>query len=234
MLVERTTSYAIYFGAAQDNLHPSYYLALEPNTTLLTQAPYAFLQQQLGLKTLYFLRQIHSVKGYRIESGLPPTFAQEGDYLITSTQRAGIGVMTADCLPVIIIDNNHKQLAVVHAGWRGSVENIIIKTLQDMAVSVDAATFYFGPSARPCCYEVDQSFAQNIPDHIHNKVLKTRQEKTFFDLPGFNQAILESIGIKDNQIIKAYNACTLCDSRFFSHRRQGPAAGRQMTVATLL
>jgi copper oxidase (laccase) domain-containing protein len=60
-----------------------------------------------------------------------------------------------------------------------------------------------------------------------------REQKIYFDLPLFNKLQLEKAGILPENINTDYNLCTLCDGRFFSFRKQGALAGRQMTVACL-
>lgn len=233
MLLHKEARYTIYFGSAEDSLFPTEYLALDPSTHLLDKNPYNKLQGQMQISCLFFLKQIHSNTGYRIEeSPLQPAFATEGDYLLTTTKHAGIGVMTADCLPIIVVDEKNHQIAAIHAGWKGSVAGILQKAISNLNVPDSALKIFFGPSARACCYEVDSSFKDHIPPSLQNTVIQTRADRHFFDLPGFNQALIAQIA-PASTIITTYNFCTLCNHRFFSYRRQGTAAGRQMTVAAL-
>jgi copper oxidase (laccase) domain-containing protein len=78
-----------------------------------------------------------------------------------------------------------------------------------------------GPSAKVCCYEVS-------PDFIGP--LQLRGNKTFFDLAACAQQKLHGLGIAPTAINSDYNLCTMCNERFFSHRRQGEKAGRNLTV----
>ncbi len=77
------------------------------------------------------------------------------------------------------------------------------------------------------------SYVKNNPLVNYKKVLHRQNGKLFFDLPGFNQLFLEAAKIKKNAFCFDYNICTICDNKFFSYRRQGKQAGRQMTVIRL-
>jgi len=232
MLIHHEQEFSLYFGDAQDALYPAHYLSLDPHTLLLEQAPFTCLKKELSLSALFFLQQTHSTDGYNIDHQvIPPAFGWPGDYLITQSPYTGLGIMTADCLPIIIIDTKKKQLATIHAGWRGALAGIAQQTLASFDPMV--VRIFFGPSARSCCYEVDQAFLDNIPASLHPLVTQQRNGTLFFNLPRYVSIMLEQAGVKARNINTTYNFCTMCDHRFFSHRRQGAKAGRQMTVATL-
>jgi len=233
-MLHRGKTFSIYFGTAQDQLYPAQYLALPAQTKLLQHPLFAPLQQKMALNSLTFLRQTHSTQGYRLEEQeIAPTFAQEGDYLITSTSGSGLGIMTADCLPIIMIDHKNHRLAAIHAGWRGSVAGIAVKAMKQLTDNPTDLEIFFGPSARACCYQVDAPFLDNIPEFFKDKTIFQHNGTYYFDLPLFNALLLQQAGITQ-PINTSYNFCTMCDHRFFSHRRQAGAAGRQMTVGVLL
>jgi YfiH family protein len=243
MIIHKSSHFSVYFGDAQDGLMPVYYLNL-PDTPLLELEPFSKLKAKMGLKDLIFLHQTHSERGSIVTPDFLAKnrpFKTEGDYLVTGIMQVGIGVMTADCLPIVFFDTIHHAIAVIHAGWRGSVLGVAIKALETMQEAYgtkpeDVAVF-FGPSALGCCYEVSADFGNHLeglsqPDKA--QVLVERDSKFFFDNSLFNQLQLQAAGIRKEAINAEYNLCTMCDSAFYSHRRDREAAGRQMTVINLI
>ena len=109
----------------------------------------------LGLK-LITLRQVHSDIIHHVSSIPKQTLA--GDGLITNTPGLLIAVLTADCLPVILVDVKRKAVGVFHAGWRGTSKRIVEKGVGEMhrwfgtrAADIRAA---IGPGIRGCCYQI--------------------------------------------------------------------------------
>jgi YfiH family protein len=240
MIVHSAGKLTIYFGDKQDDIHPAFYLNLDTtDSEILHDQRFSRVRDALNLDRLLFLHQVHGTNGLIIfDSNQVKPYKIDGDYLITRLSSTGIGVMTADCLPIIFYDPVHSAIAVAHAGWRGSVQEIGVVTLQEMhnkygTIAKDVLVF-FGPSAKQCCYAVDELFGNNLAGHDYGaQTLQTREQKVYFDLPLFNKLQLEKAGILPENINLDYNLCTLCDDRFFSYRKQGALAGRQMTVACL-
>jgi len=146
--------------------------------------------------------------------------------------------MTADCLPVVLYDTLNQAVAVVHAGWRGSVKNIVLKAFdrmtEEFGTKPGMLRVFFGPSAKVCCYKIKEDMLEYLEDvEFIDRVVQRRGDDIFFDSPGFNKLLLEGVGVKSDAFQLQYNLCTMCDKSFYSHRRQGKAAGRQMTVACL-
>ena len=123
----------------------------------------AFLQK-LGaiskgkLWPLVTLRQIHSDLIHCV-SGVPKE-SLTGDGLITTTPEILLGIQTADCLPVILVDTKKRAVGVFHAGWRGTAKRIVEKGVGEMhryfgsmPRDIKAA---IGPGVRNCCYEVGE------------------------------------------------------------------------------
>lgn len=242
MLIHINPRFSIYFGDTQDGLIPAYYLNL-PETPLLELELFSKLKTDMELKNLIFLHQTHSDQGLIITqdnlAAIRP-FKIEGDYLLTDLEHVGIGVMTADCLPIVFYDSVHHAIAVIHAGWRGSVLGIAVKTLESMqeryGTKPEDIEVFFGPSALVCCYEVSQDFQSHLEGFSSmnkQQVLIERDNKLFFDVPLFNRLQLQAAGIRRDAINTCYNLCTMCDLSFYSHRRDGAVAGRQMTVIGL-
>jgi len=102
------------------------------------------------------LRQVHSDLIHCISD--IPKQPLAGDGLITSTPGILLAILTADCLPIILVDTKHRVIGAFHAGWRGTVKRIVEKGVGEMrryfgtrAADLKAA---IGPGIRGCCYEV--------------------------------------------------------------------------------
>ena len=161
MLLHSTPSLRIYFGNAEDELDPHIYLHLPANTKLLEHSYFAPLQKLMHLDEVLFLKQTHSASGLVCtEDNLSHvrSFQDEGDFLMTHVQHIGLGVMTADCLPIVLYDSRNHAAAIVHAGWRGSAQGIVLRALESMQqeynTALDHLQVFFGPSAKICCYQV--------------------------------------------------------------------------------
>jgi polyphenol oxidase len=105
---------------------------------------------------LVTLRQVHSDIIRSVDS--PPKVQLAGDGLITATPGLWLGIQTADCLPIILVDPKRRAVGVFHAGWRGTVKRIVEKGVGEMrrrfgsrALDIKAA---IGPGIRGCCYQV--------------------------------------------------------------------------------
>ena len=118
----------------------------------------------------------------------------------------------------------HHVLAVAHAGWRGSVMSIAIKTIELMRqhhkILPQDLLIFFGPSAKSCCYTVGKEFVEHLePFDYKDKLLTKREGKIFFDNPLLNKLQLIDLGISPSQIDTSHNHCTICNLRFHSYRR---------------
>lgn len=107
---------------------------------------------------LVTLRQIHSDIVHYVSD--PPTQTLYGDGLITDTPNLLLGIQTADCLPVILVDKKRKAIGAFHAGWRGTIKRIVEKGAGLMRLhfgtmprDIEAA---IGPGIHSCCYEVGE------------------------------------------------------------------------------
>ena len=240
MLIHTGPMFTVYFGDAQDGIKPEDFYCVPDSKQLLSHKPFERLKKLMGIESLVFLHQTHSADGYVVmpdELDTFKPFALEGDYLLTGA-KIGLGVMTADCLPIVMHDNVNNVAMVIHAGWRGSMQKIAVKALEHMqkVFNTDplALRIIFGPSAKACCYEVQPDFMTHLDAfEFGNYVVRRQGEQLFFDLPLFNRMQLEACGIRKEAFCMEYNLCTICHDAFYSYRRQKEQAGRQMTVISL-
>lgn len=242
MIIHSNPLFSIYFGNAQDKLNEDEYYDLPQESDLIEQPAFKHLQDVLGIESLVILEQVHKTTGYVVteesRAALARPFAFEGDYLLTDMPRVGIGIMTADCLPIIIHDARTNALAAIHAGWRGSVEHIAQRAFKRMQEaygtrSVDVRVF-FGPSAQPCCYEVGEAVtAYRETDPLLADSLIEHNGSTYLNVARYNILQLMAVGVPQLAFHMSYNTCTICDVRMCSYRRDGKSPYRQMTVAAL-
>jgi YfiH family protein len=147
------------------------------------------IQANLDMSSLIILDQVHGNEGRVItkENSHMPFKSAQGDFLITNEKNIGLGVLTADCLPIIFIDAEHNAVGIAHAGWRGSVQDISSNVLHSMekfyGTSVNDVSVFFGPCAKVCCYQVQKDFVI----HVGLLALTQRGDNLFFDLPAFNK-----------------------------------------------
>jgi YfiH family protein len=108
------------------------------------------------LRPLVTLRQVHSDTILFVET--PSKSQLVGDGLITSTPGLLLGIQTADCLPIILVDPKHRAIGVFHAGWRGTVKRIVEKGVGEMrrhfATRPGDLKAAIGPGIHGCCYPV--------------------------------------------------------------------------------
>jgi polyphenol oxidase len=107
------------------------------------------------------LRQIHSDVVYL--AATPPAAAPAGDASVTQLPGLLLGVQTADCAPILLADTKRRVVAAVHAGWRGTLARVVVKTLGRMRLEFGTrpadVTAALGPAIGRCCYDVGPEVA---------------------------------------------------------------------------
>ncbi len=242
MIIHSAPRYHIYFGDAKDEMYPHQYQQWN-DFAFLSRKPIIPMVEQLQLQNLFFLRQVHGIEGCTVSAQnifMTPPFSRDGDFLITHEMKLGLGILTADCLPVIAYDRKYNAIGIAHAGWRGAVAGVVLAMLNAMKKAYKSdpheLTLFFGPSAKRCCYEVQPEFITQLETYPSgDQVICSNGSRFFFDLPLFVELQALHQGVKS--IHKEYNSCTICDRRFHSSRRgtaESPdLIGRQMTVVAI-
>jgi len=160
------------------------------------------------------------------------------DAVITNKKRVALGISTADCLPILMIDRSKKVIGAVHAGWRGMWRGVVQRAARTMIEAFDSSPgdilAGIGPGIGPCCYEVGTevvSLFQNSPD-TPQEFIQERGGKTYLDLSRAAQLELNQVGIPPENI-ETIPLCTACrEDLFFSYRRDGKT-GRQLSFIML-
>lgn len=242
MLIHNDFLFSLYFGDKRESFAPKLFYDIPTNQELLAQHQFKTVRQLMKPKSLIVLNQTHSVDGFFIEKQEDlikfAPYVRDGDYLITRLSKIALGMATADCLPLVIFDPINKVIAVIHAGWRGSVNKIAQKALAHMTrvsgTQPESVKIFFGPCAKNCCYEIQEDCLRILDDQgFGNQVVIARHDAYFFDLPLYNKLLLEEVGVPASAFHMSYNACTICDENFCSYRRDRENAARQMTVVAL-
>lgn len=211
---------------------------------ILGDSPHGFstreepaLESVLPGAPLVLAKQTHSASAVTVDApwdGPPP----EADALVTRRPGLLIGVVTADCAPVLLADREASVVAAAHAGWRGAVGGVLENTLAAMEglgarrAHIAAA---FGPTIARESYEVDAALRDRFPPDAHRFFVPGAPERWQFDLPGFVAWRLRGAGIDAVQDL-AQDTYARPD-RFFSFRRAThrgePTGGRQISVIGL-
>ena len=204
------------------------------------------LAMQLGvdLDDLIMPRQTHSCRVAVIDERFrsldiaKQEEALEGvDALVTTLKGVVIGVNTADCVPIVLVDAEAGIIAVAHAGWRGTVGRIaacVVKEMCRLGASVDRIQVAMGPSICQDCFEVGDEVVEAFKQaHFDVEAIVKRNDETgkaHIDLCAANRAVLVTAGIPIGNIAVSQH-CSRCQhDRFFSARRLGINSGRTFTA----
>jgi YfiH family protein len=185
--------------------------------------------------TITTLRQVHGDRILEVSSP-PPKEAGEGDALSTDQKGVFLGIKTADCLPVLIVDPSRRVCAAVHAGWRGTLAGIAGKAIVHLQMQYGSdpsdLRVALGPAIGRCCYEVGPEVItafQNALGESVERHIDRQGEKGMIDLRGLNARQLAEAGVPETQIAQV-GPCTVCAAvDFHSYRREGAKAGRQIS-----
>lgn len=153
------------------------------------------------------------------------------DGAITNEKELMLLAITADCVPVYILDPVKKAIGMVHSGWRGTVQKITEKAIdlmkENYGSNVDDILIHFGPSICANCYEVEMDLIDEFKkvllcDEIHKvfKPIKEKPEKYLLDVALSIKLSLLRYGIKEKNISKT-DICTYHDNIFYSRRLTG-------------
>lgn len=188
----------------------------------------------LNMRDITLLKQIHSSRVVLVEDITTQTARQEGDALVSDIKGCGIAVATADCVPVLIASNDARMVAAVHAGWRGTLNEIIVSTLRVIkeryGIEPENLKAAIGPSIGSCCYEVGEEVGSLFGEKYTNSreyLYEKGSNKYILDLKTANKLLLEREGVHDIEVL---DICTKCSENFYSYRGDGKGTGRQLSV----
>lgn len=165
----------------------------------------------------------------------------EGDALITNRPFHFIMVKTADCLPALLLDPEQKVIAAIHAGWRGTLLNIVKKTIQAMVASYgtkpEDLIAALGPAIGPCCFEIKEDVWNALGEsaaYREDVVREKGKGQWLLNLPKLNRLQLLDTGVSAGKIA-ASGLCTHClPEQFYSFRREGKRNGHMVSGLMLI
>ncbi|MBI5740887.1 MAG: peptidoglycan editing factor PgeF [Nitrospirae bacterium] len=178
---------------------------------------------------IYLPVQKHTNRVQVLESGASPETA---DAVITVRKNIFIGVLVADCVPILLFDRGKAVTGAVHAGWRGTAKQILKETIQAMQDRFGSSPcdilMAIGPSIRQCSYEVDEDVKASVEEATgEGDYFRREGDKYYIDLSSANRMQALSMRILPENIWQS-GECTYCNpERFYSYRRSMGTHGRQ-------
>ena len=190
--------------------------------------------------SLTLARQIHSTTVIALTN--PPDWSERpaADALVSNVPGLALGILTADCAPILLADPEAGVVGAAHAGWKGAMNGILEATVDAMVgLGADPARIVaaIGPTISLANYEVGPQFAADLlaqHSDAADRIARPTGGREHFDLPGFVFDRLERAGVG---FVSDLDVCTYADpARYFSHRRathEGTTTGRQIALIGL-
>ena len=144
------------------------------------------------------------------------------DAMVTKMRGIALGVVTADCVPILVFDNQRKMIAAIHAGWKGAFKGIVSKVIKFMikkGSKTKNITAVIGPAISVKNYEVKKDFYKKFTrkDRTNHKFFKMGKEKLYFNLSSYVKSLILKSGVKK---IEKIDVDTFdAKNKFFSARR---------------
>ena len=174
-----------------------------------------------------YMNQIHGDTVILVDAALSTT--PRADALVTQEKNISLAVLVADCIPVLLWDQNTSCVAAAHVGRRGLVNGIALKVVDVMAkLGSQGITAEFGPSICGNCYEVGEDVFRQVTSTHPKAAFRAAKFDFALDLPGALTSALEELGV---DVINS-NICTVESKSHFSYRRDG-ITGRSAGVISL-
>ncbi|CAK0766007.1 polyphenol oxidase [Azospirillaceae bacterium] len=232
-------------GGVSEGLHASLNVGYgsqdKPEHVTINRAR-AMAQLGLSADRLTTVYQIHSATPVTVERPWTWSEAPKADALVTATPGIALGILTADCAPVLLADPEARVIGAAHAGWRGAQSGVISATIQAMVclgARVERMAAAIGPCIGQSSYEVGPEFpAPFLAETPENQLFFTpagRAGHFLFDLGGYVARKLQESGIVTVQRCPFDTAVE--ETLFFSYRRstlrKEPDYGRMLSSIAL-
>jgi polyphenol oxidase len=184
------------------------------------------------------LRTVAQVHGRAVLAAPPPEEGEqvpvpfgEADALWTDRPQTAVGVRTADCVPLLLVDPVGRRVAAVHSGWRGTDQKVAASAVEALVAEGSRPQDLLaaiGPCIQVCCYRVSEELAERFALAFGDEVVERVGGEARLDLPRAVRRTLEGSGLRADQLdVMPY--CTACDPlTFFSHRRDQGVTGRHL------
>lgn len=192
-------------------------------------------ETELGLSPgrLLYLSQVHGSVVHELDVSAERNRVKtlEGDAVVSDCSALGLGVRSADCLPILLADVESGRAAAVHAGWRGLVRGVIDAALGALGVPGERLIAAIGPHIGPVAFEVSEDVANELAACSNaSPVRRDLGLKPHVDLAAIATAQLLAGGVRPDRLERVAG-CTHDDAdRFFSFRRDGKLGGRHLSA----
>lgn len=199
------------------------------------------VQEFLGAKALLSLSQIHSADVITVTHPWEIEARPSGDALVTNLQGIALGILTADCVPVLFADMQAGVIGAAHAGWKGAVAGVVeatIAAMEALGAHRECIITAIGPCIAQASYEVSTDFLQPfiaLSEENQQFFIPASEGKYYFDVRGYVAQRLRHAGIKQVDILP-HDTYALED-KFYSYRRSCHRKevdyGRQLSAIVL-
>lgn len=186
------------------------------------------LKKWFNIKEVGYLKQVHSNLVYNYDGEI-----HQGDGLITARKNIGVGVFTADCVPVLIFDKTVQVVAAVHSGWKGTLNEVVVNTLSKLkseyGCKMKNLVVSIGPHNRGCCYEV----GEEVIELFQSKEIYKDMEIIKGNMLNLENCIIAQLlanGVGLENII-TMDICTYCNenTNLYSYRKEKEDYGRMFS-----
>jgi YfiH family protein len=176
------------------------------------------IKKALDCTHLVSARQVHESRVYRVTEKLEGDLQVAGyDALITNIPGLGLMIQQADCQAVMLFDPGQRAVGIAHVGWRGSIADVISRTVAAMGETFSTIPTdliaAISPSLGPCCAEF-VNYRSELPVALHDYQVRTN----YFDFWAISRDQLCTAGVRPENIHTA-GICTCCNPAYFSYRR---------------
>ncbi len=210
-----------------------------PAAVLENQQIFSF---HTGINSLKYCKQVHSDTVINADTVPNSCWNYEnqdapiniGDALVSTQSGIALGVYTADCVPIFILDISTPAIGMAHAGWRGTYARIAVKTLSVMTATFGTLTenchIHLGPSIQKCCYEVSSDLLVQFEEEFGQDV----HDGKYLSLQNANVSQLVDVGVPSESIsVSPY--CTACNTdNYYSYRAEEGETGRMVSFIQLI
>lgn len=169
-------------------------------------------------------KQVHGAEALVVEAPWPQTALPRADALVTRVPGLALGILTADCVPILFADPDARVIGAAHAGWRGALAGVVEATMaamEDLGASAQRTVAAIGPAIAQASYEVGPEFPRRfLAQDPGNSIFFVPSPKTghfLFDLKGYVAHRLTALGI--GTVADAETDTAAEPDRFFSYRR---------------
>lgn len=200
----------------------------------------AVMALKSGPLPVAMVTQVHGAEVLTVTEASDLSARPEADALVTGRAGVALGVLTADCAPVLLADPHARVIGAAHAGWRGAVSGVLANTvaaMEALGARRDAITAAIGPTISAANYEVGTDFAKTIAETFPDSdrfVLTEGFAAPHFDIAGLLVSQARALGLKS---ITQIGGCTYAQPElYFSHRsatHTDTRAGRQISLIAI-